>query len=241
VCSATLLSEDFLRYGSNGIEVNKNAVRKLFVEISKIQALKAIQPDFVNISSLQQVSDAYLKELHNLMIADRKNIPIWLEAGVETGSARLLKIIAPMKVRKKDFQSWKDIVVQQTEKMIDANFFPILSFVIGLPGESSADIVESIDLADRLKNHKAVLFPIFYVSLSNSYKSFRINKMSYPHWQLLEICYETMYKHMPSLFSYSYKACRAPFFSRFFRTFLCRWSMNVLKRKVSAKSKSRFG
>jgi radical SAM superfamily enzyme YgiQ (UPF0313 family) len=61
VCSATLLSEDFLRYGSNGIEVNKNAVRKLFVEISKIQALKAIQPDFVNISSLQQVSDAYLK------------------------------------------------------------------------------------------------------------------------------------------------------------------------------------
>ena len=68
--SIAALSEDFFRYGANGVTVNPAALLELLTALRQIDGLRLIQLDHANISSIAQFSDAELRQAHDVLVGD---------------------------------------------------------------------------------------------------------------------------------------------------------------------------
>ena len=76
--------------------------------------------------------------------------------GIETGSARLGALTMSGKSLPFDIRDWQEIVVEGTNILNQNNWFPVYTFIIGLPNETEEDLKQTLDLLHRLKNNKAV-------------------------------------------------------------------------------------
>ena len=91
--SIAVLSEDFFRYGANGLSVNPPAILSLLESLRKIPELRLIQIDHANIISIAQFTDEQLKQVRDLLVGHSGARYLWVNIGVETAAGRLLKEI----------------------------------------------------------------------------------------------------------------------------------------------------
>lgn len=209
-----LLSEDFLRYGSDSIGVEMEKVRSLFTKVSKVIGINLIQLDHVNISSVLQVESSYLRDLHDIIAVGKNNEWIWVNAGIETASARLLARIAPSKASPFNIEKWSEMVETSIGKLNDAGFFPFLSVVLGAPGETDADIQETLNLLEKIKKQRTAFFPVLYVSVDTEDPSFRMENMTDLQWELFRKAYEMNFRWVPKLYAENQKTGNVSFTRR---------------------------
>jgi len=88
--------------------------------------------------------------------------------GLETGSVRLFRQF--MKGKSYPFrpEQWPDVVLKGMEIMNRANWFPMCTFIIGLPGETREDTRQSLDLLYALKDAKWSVIPTLFVPLEDT-------------------------------------------------------------------------
>jgi radical SAM superfamily enzyme YgiQ (UPF0313 family) len=72
--------------------------------------------------------------------------------GFETGSVRLFKQYMKGKAYPYRPEQWPDVVLKGIEILNKHNWFPICTFILGLPGETREDTKESLDLLFALKD-----------------------------------------------------------------------------------------
>ncbi len=82
-------------------------------------------------------------------------------------------------------------------------FSPVFSIILGLPGETPADIARTLTLVKNLAAKRAVIFPVFYEPLSadeiESGQRFTLRKMRADHLELYRTCYQINFKLVPRL------------------------------------------
>ncbi|MBI3666292.1 MAG: B12-binding domain-containing radical SAM protein [Acidobacteria bacterium] len=88
--------------------------------------------------------------------------------GIETGSARLAAETMAGKALPFNIRDWQDIVVEGIQILNQNNWFPVCTFIVGLPGETDDDIRQSLDLLHRLRKNKILYVPSIFTPLEDT-------------------------------------------------------------------------
>ena len=88
--------------------------------------------------------------------------------GIETGSPRLAALTMSGKSLPFDIRDWQEIVVEGTNILNDNNWFPVYTFIVGLPNETDDDVRQSLDLLQRLKHNKVLYVPSIFTPLEDT-------------------------------------------------------------------------
>ena len=166
--NAALISEDFFRYGSKSLkELNPGALIGLLSKVREKTKVKLIQTDHVNLASAGAYSDAELKEVSRLIKGREKRRYIWLNLGVETPSERLLKLNSPGKAVLRGRNNWEEFALEQIVRLGSFDYFPLVSVIMGLPGETEEDVLGLERFVDKLKDKKVSVFPLYFTAIEN--------------------------------------------------------------------------
>lgn len=202
VRNLALITEDAFRYGANGAQPNPERLIDLLQRLRSLHGLRMIQTDHTNIISATHLADHDLQEIRRLMVGD--DYPgglVWLNLGVETASGRLLVANGGRaKMGTCDPQDWGELCLEQVRRLSALDYLPMVSLVMGLPGETQADVERALRWVDALGNLRATVFPVFHVPLQMDQHRFGIRNMTSAHWRLFRACYRLNFKWMPRLF-----------------------------------------
>ena len=193
-------SEDFFRYGSNGIKPDFDKLQNLLRQMRKMKNLSFMQIDHANITSVMQLTDEQLIEIRKLLTWSKKTDYLWVNMGIESANGHLVAANCPGKISPFRPEDWEEIVCQTAERMTRTGFFSVFSIILGLPGETPDDISKTLRLIKYLGTQKAVIFPVFYEPLLVDQPRFTLDNMRVEHLQLYRTCYEINFKMVPRLF-----------------------------------------
>lgn len=211
-------SEDFFRYGAKGLKPEFDKLHGLLTEMQKIRELSFMQIDHGNVTSVMQMTDEQLREIRRLLTWTEKSDYLWVNMGVESANGQLVVANCPGKVAPCRPEDWDEVVRQTVDRLVANGFFPVISLVLGLPGETGADVEQTLRLVKFLEKRKAVVFPIFYEPLLADEIAAGVNftreKMRAEHLELYRTCYEINFKRVPLLFWDNQRAGSVPWIKR---------------------------
>jgi radical SAM superfamily enzyme YgiQ (UPF0313 family) len=197
-------SEDFFRYGSENTKPDFDKLHDLLTKMKRVKGLSFMQLDHANITSVIQLTDEQLREIRSLLSWEQPTDYLWLNMGIESANGKLVARHSPGKIAPFRTEDWGQMVRDAAEKMIRNGFFPVFSVILGLPGETDSDIVDTIVLVKDLASKGAVIFPIFYEAVSpeeiKAGTRFTLDKMKAQHLELYKTCYENNFIRVPRLF-----------------------------------------
>lgn len=109
--------------------------------------------------------------------------------GIETGSARLGAVTMSGKSLPFDIRDWQEIVVEGTNILNENNWFPVYTFIVGLPNETEEDLRQSLDLLHRLKDNKVLYVPSIFTPLADTRmkdgKPLKSKELSQLQWEFI--------------------------------------------------------
>ncbi len=200
-CSTiTLVTEDLFLHGAKdkSFVPNREAVVKLVKTVASHPGVKAIQPTHTSLAPV--VCDpAMVQEVAEILITrhlyGRRHKPIVTsEVGLETGSTRLMQKYMAGKMLPFKPKEWKEIATQAFGIMNDNDWYPLATLIVGLPDEAEEDVVESLELVDRLKDCYAFYVPLLFVPLENcalmNKRGAELDSLSERRWELVTRCWE---------------------------------------------------
>ncbi|MFP4104550.1 MAG: B12-binding domain-containing radical SAM protein [Phycisphaerae bacterium] len=209
-------SEDFFRYGATGAKVNFEALRDLLTRMREVGQLRFMQIDHANVTSVLQYSKEQLAEIRRLLTWSARTDYLWVNLGVESASGRLVKSIGPGKLGRLDPDCWAEAVTEAGWKLTETGFFPVFSLVLGLEGETPADVAATQTLVDEFDRMGAVVFPVFHEPYRQDrrHARFDLSRMREDHLDLYERCYEMNFRRAPKLYYDNQRAGGVAWFKR---------------------------
>jgi radical SAM superfamily enzyme YgiQ (UPF0313 family) len=173
-----LVTEDLFLYEQGPrFDTNVSALRRLFESVAAVPGVKHIQlthgtmaPVVCNPKAIVELSDLAVS-----MSSDQHRASTHPEhryqhmfIGLETGSVRLFKQYMKGKAYPYRPEQWPDVVLKGMETLNRQNWFPICTFILGLPGETREDTRHSLDLLFSLKDAKWCVIPTLFVPLEGT-------------------------------------------------------------------------
>jgi len=211
VRDAALTSEDFFRYGATGgAAAAPGKLLELLRRLREMSGLRLIQADHASIRSVAAFSDEALAETRRLMAGRPGELSVWVNLGVETASGELLAASGgSAKMSPWGPSGWADACREQVLRLSRAGFLPMVSLVVGLPGESAPDVLRTIEWVESLpKDAPATVFPVFHVPVDGETGAHRFGRadMTALHWRLFESSYRLNFRRIPRLYARSHAA-----------------------------------
>src|SRR5687768_5258706 len=117
--------------------------------------------------------------------------------GLETGSLRLAKQVMPSKGVPFPIEEWPSVIIRGLEILNRNNWFPAMTLIVGSPGETDADVRETLDLIYEVERRG--LFAFFIPSIFTPLHDTRMEKktgvtetrqLSPLQWQLMMKCWK---------------------------------------------------
>ncbi|MHB1461952.1 MAG: B12-binding domain-containing radical SAM protein [Armatimonadota bacterium] len=208
--SIAILSEDFFRYGATGTNANPDAVISLLKKLRQIEGLRLIQTDHANVLSISQFSDEQLRTIHDLLVGDTGCEYPWVNVGVETISGELLKANGgSVKMGRAPAEHWGAFAAEQLRRLCKAGFMPMVSLVVGLPGENPQDIQKTVDWVKAMSDLRITVFPVLYAPIDGT-PGLKVKDMSRLHWQLVKASYKLNFRWIPKMYWDNQKAAGVP-------------------------------
>ncbi|HET6428948.1 MAG TPA: radical SAM protein [Phycisphaerae bacterium] len=204
VRSVVSSSEDFFRYGGTTRQLNFDALCGLLEQIRRIDGLRFMQIDHANISSVVQLSVEQLREVRRLLTWSAPSKYLWVNLGAESANGRLVEKMGRGKLGPFQADEWDEMVRTAADRLDEAGFFPVFSIILGLPGETAADVARTRELVRFLGERRAVIFPVFHEPLPTSRadgdERFTVDRMRPDQLDLFRACYEINFQRVPKLF-----------------------------------------
>jgi hypothetical protein len=122
--------------------------------------------------------------------------------GLETGSVRIARQIMPGKAVPFPIDEWPSVVVRGLEILNAHNWFPVMTLIVGSPGETDEDCRATIDLLHEVQRRG--LFAIFVPSIYTPLHDTRMEKktgveetrqLSPLQWQVIMTCWKNNLRH----------------------------------------------
>jgi len=127
--------------------------------------------------------------------------------GLETGSVRMAKQIMPSKGIPFSIEDWPSVVLEGLRILNENNWFPVMTLIIGSPGETDEDTAATLDLIFEMerRNLFAFLVPSVFSPLHDTRMEHKegvkeTRNLSSMQWQLLMKCWK--FNLRPGLYSW---------------------------------------
>ncbi len=167
-----LTTEDIMLYGANGLNLNVDAIKKLFDNVIRL-ALKYRITDpigfsHVTLSSALVAKEAveYISEVNRLS----NNRPLFPQVGLESGSPRIVAKYFGGKPYPWKPDEWWDVVINGSKLLNDNYWYPCYTYIIGFPDATPNDYILTTELIDRLREEgfKGWTFPLILVPIGGT-------------------------------------------------------------------------
>ncbi|HUQ94545.1 MAG TPA: radical SAM protein [Bryobacteraceae bacterium] len=173
------VSEDIFIYGASSpfYIPNADALVNFYESVANVKGVDyvplshaTIAPALVNPHLIKELSRILLRKsiLRNPASTDPDKTFVSPLIGIETGSARLAAMTMSGKSLPFDVSDWQDIVVEGIEILNRNNWFPVCTFIVGLPNETDDDVKQSLDLLKRLRKNKILYVPSIFTPLDET-------------------------------------------------------------------------
>jgi radical SAM superfamily enzyme YgiQ (UPF0313 family) len=130
---------------------------------------------------------------HSWYNHDGKRI-VTAETGIETGSVRLMRKYMAGKMLPYKPEQWPEIVEQAFGILNDNDWYPLATLIVGLPDETEEDVLQTLELMDKIKDYNAFYVPLFFVPLENcvlmKQKGAELDSLSQARWDFFIRCWE---------------------------------------------------
>jgi radical SAM superfamily enzyme YgiQ (UPF0313 family) len=196
-----LHSEDVFTYGSKGFSPDCEKVKKLVEEVKRLKP-KTLDVSHLSIATIHQNQDL-LREISKIVGigSDQKYMSAWI--GIETGSCRILSMHMPRKASPESSDCWPEMVRDCYQLFAEESWLPVASLVLGLPGESAEDVLQTIELVESLKGYTGLMLPLFFTPMAETklggIEGFGKNRALPEHWELVGLCLEYNLRHLKAL------------------------------------------
>ncbi len=208
----SLASEDFFIWGQIKTDTpfffpNREALLDLFAEISGTPGVEhqilshcTIAPAVVDPLLVKKLSDLILEKsplhLPQMSTHSEKKIISPL-VGLETGSVRMAHQIMPGKALPFSIEDWPSVVLEGLRVMNENNWFPVMTIIIGSPGETDEDVRATLDLVYEMERRRLFAFlvpslftPLHDTRLKNHKGLSETAQLTSLQWQLLLKCWK---------------------------------------------------
>jgi radical SAM superfamily enzyme YgiQ (UPF0313 family) len=173
------VSEDIFIYGASApfYIPNADAIVDFYEKISAVPGIDfvplshaTIAPALVNPHLIKELSSVLLRKsvLKNPASTHPDKTFLSPLIGIETGSPRLAALTMSGKALPFDIRDWQDIVVEGIDILNRNNWFPVCTFIVGLPNETDEDMRQSLDLLHRLRKYKILYVPSIFTPLEDT-------------------------------------------------------------------------
>lgn len=196
----TLITEDLFLYGAKDPKFvpNREAVVKLCKSVADHPGVKSIQAAHMSLAPVYH-DPKMIRELAQILIEKSwysfgKKPIITAETGIETGSPRLMKKYMAGKMLPFQPEQWQEVVTNAFGILNDNDWYPLATLIIGLPDEKEEDMLQTLELMDKLKGYNAFYVPLFFVPLENcvlmNKKGAEMDSLSKARWDFFIKCWE---------------------------------------------------
>ncbi|MEW5974674.1 MAG: radical SAM protein [Acidobacteriota bacterium] len=117
--------------------------------------------------------------------------------GLETGSVRMAKQIMPSKGVPFSIEDWPSVLLEGLRVMNENNWFPVMTLMIGNPGETDEDVKETLDLVYEMERRKLFAFlvpsvftPLHDTRMENKKGVTETKQLTPLQWQLMMKCWK---------------------------------------------------
>ena len=117
--------------------------------------------------------------------------------GLETGSVRTAKKIMPSKGVPFFIEDWPSVVLEGLRVANENNWFPVMTLIVGSPGEADEDVMATLDLISEMERRGlfAILVPSIFTPLHDtrleaSMGVTETQQLSPLQWQLILKCWK---------------------------------------------------
>jgi radical SAM superfamily enzyme YgiQ (UPF0313 family) len=208
----SLATEDMFIWGQvkTGVPFyfpNREALLDLFSDIVNTPGVEqhvlshaTIAPAVVDPLLIKKMSDLLLDKspIHLPRISTHpKNKILSPLMGLETGSVRMARAMMPGKAAPFSIDDWPSIVIQGLTILNKNNWFPVLTLMVGSPGETDEDVKATLDLVYEIQRRKlfAFLVPSIFTPLHDTRMSSKkgvteTRKLTPLQWQLMMKCWK---------------------------------------------------
>jgi radical SAM superfamily enzyme YgiQ (UPF0313 family) len=173
------VSEDIFIYGASApfYVPNADTLVDFYERVAAVPGVEfvplshaTIAPALVNRHLIKELSRVLLRKSVLRHPASTHEGKTYLSPliGIETGSARLAALTMSGKALPFDIRDWQEIVVEGTQILNENNWFPVYTFIVGLPNENDDDIKQSLDLLYRLRKNKIIYVPSIFTPLEET-------------------------------------------------------------------------
>jgi hypothetical protein len=208
----SLATEDLFFWGQVRTDTpfyvpNREALVDLFREVMGTPGVThhilshcTIAPSVVDPKLIEQLSETLLDK-------SPLKLPAWSThregrilsplIGMETGSVRMAKQIMPGKAAPFPIEEWPSVVIQGLTILNRNNWFPVMTLMVGNPGETDADCMATLDLLWEAKRRG--LFAFFVPSIFTPLHDTRLGtkpgviesrELTPLQWQVLMGCWK---------------------------------------------------
>src|SRR2546428_135376 len=146
-------SEDIFLYkleDKKGFMPNHDAVVDLFSTVMSQKGIGYANPTHGTAAPAWADPDLIRDISETVLKGSKRHIGI--QSGLETGSSELIKKYMPLKVKPFSPDEWQDVIYNGTRIFNEYYWFPAYTLIVGLPGETSEDAVETVRLIDRMEH-----------------------------------------------------------------------------------------
>jgi radical SAM superfamily enzyme YgiQ (UPF0313 family) len=173
------VSEDIFIYGASApfYIPNADAMVNFYEKVAAVPGVEylllshaTVAPALVNRHLIKELSRILLGKtiLRNPASTHPDKTFLSPLMGIETGSARLAALTMPGKALPFDISDWQEIVVEAMHILNENNWFPVCSYIVGLPGETDDDMAQSLNLLHRLRKNKILHAPSIFTPLEDT-------------------------------------------------------------------------
>ena len=116
--------------------------------------------------------------------------------GLETGSVRMARAIMPSKAVPFSIEDWPSIVIQGLTILNRNNWFPVLTLMIGNPGETDEDVMATLDLVYEIERRglfgflvPSIFTPLCDTRMEKARGVTETRHLTRLQWQLMMKCW----------------------------------------------------
>jgi radical SAM superfamily enzyme YgiQ (UPF0313 family) len=208
----SLATEDMFIWGQVQTDTpfffpNREALVDLYREIVNTPGVEqhvlshcTIAPSVVDPLLIKQLSDLLLPKspIHLPYVSTHPQKKVLSPLiGLETGSVRMAKQIMPSKGVPFPIEDWPSVVLEGLRVLNQNNWFPVMTLIVGNPGETDRDVMDTLDLVYEMERRNLFAFlipsiftPLHDTRMENKQGVTETRQLTPLQWQLMMKCWK---------------------------------------------------